>query len=144
MDALPCVRVLLVRLLREVQPQAKRFELVHAPPDHYTLRIRLPGDVTKDIILAHQLVERSPRISAAWRSLRQNLESELVQQRTSRAADRSRATRFRGTRLRSCSVCDGPITGGDSVIVRRARILHRGCDPLNRPAAAAANGSSPR
>jgi hypothetical protein len=119
-------------ILRQLRADAALVELVDAPPDHYTLRIGLPDDVSKTIILTRDLVERAQASAVAFRSLRLVLKAELVQQRARRAVHQARTARSEARAQRVCPECRDAIAGSDLVVVRKARFLHRRCDPLNR------------
>lgn len=136
MDALESLRGFLVVVLHQLRPDAELTELTAAPPDHYTLRIGLPpGDVSKEVVLARELVERAQSNVAAFRSFRLILTGHLARHRARRAVDDARAARHGTTALRICPECHAPIAGSDVVVVRRARYLHRACDPRSsRPA----------
>ena len=69
-------------LLREIEPTARLLDFIKAPADHYTLRVEIPGQISKTVILARPLIEDALSRPAAHRSLRLILRSEVLQQRS--------------------------------------------------------------
>src|SRR5262249_38302641 len=116
-------------LLRDIRPTARLVDFLEAPPDHYTLRVEIPGEVGKTVILARQLIENALSRPAALRSLRLILRSEVLKQHSLKAVGDVRATRSEidTTVLGTCAICGDPVTLGERVVVRHAQVLHGRC-----------------
>ena len=112
-----------------MRPEAELTELVAAPWHRYTLRVGLPGEVTKSLIPSRALLDRARTSPSASLSVLLALRSEVAQQQARPATERSREVRVQTRAWRNCPVCHEPILGTDLVVVRRARFLHRRCDP---------------
>jgi hypothetical protein len=121
--------VFVASLLREIQPSARLLEFIDGPPEHYTVRVQLAGEMGKMLILARRLVEDATCRPAALRSLRLLLRGEVAQQRAGRAVDNASATRAEvdTTVIGTCGACAEPVTLAERILVRRARILHARC-----------------
>lgn len=134
MDASDASREFVVELLLRIYPSAQLIEFRQVPSDHYTLRISIPGEIGKSIIVAQTLVDRAPTTPAACRSLEFLFRSELLQQRSRRAQDASRERRAAAEeRLASvgadriCAACGQAIQVRDRMVVRQARLFHAVC-----------------
>jgi hypothetical protein len=116
-------------LLKQIHPSANLASCIDWPPEHYTLRIEIPNESGKSLILSKRLVEAALTRPAALQSLRLILRSEVLKQRAQQAvaAARSRRAEVQMTMLGICSACSRPITVQERAVVRRAQILHRGC-----------------
>jgi hypothetical protein len=120
-------------MLREIQPSAHLLEFAEGPPDHYTVRIEVPGEVGKTLILTRRLVEDATVRPAALRSLRLLLRSEVLQQRARRLLSDSSAicAQTDTTVIGTCGVCGEPVTMAERILVRRANMLHARCTQVN-------------
>ena len=131
-DAGP-LQVLVRELLHDLQPDADLVEFLDSPPEHYTVRIALPGQLGKTLILSRRLLEAARVNPVALRSVRLLLRTEVSQQQTSRAVEHARETRASGPATRpaigTCDICETPIRVHDRVVVRRARVAHARCLP---------------
>jgi hypothetical protein len=134
-DAFAAAYDLVLRILKTVGPTASLRELHVEPPDHYTIRIDLPGEIGKTLIVTRQMVDLASVNRAALRSLELLLRSAVLRQRSHRAIDagqtgaglRPPAAETR-TLVRACEECGKPITLRDRLVVREARLFHRECD----------------
>jgi len=116
---------LLEQLLREIAPSARLLTLLGTPPDHYTLRIGVPGRPPRALILAREMVERAATTPAALRALRGTLSAHLGAVGTG-----FRPRGYRGTRIppdTPCTVCGRPIREWERPAVKHARIMHARC-----------------
>ena len=120
-------------LLRDLQPDAQLAQFLDVPPDHYTVRISIPGGLGKTLILSRRLLEAALVNPVALRSVRLLLRTELAQQQTSRVMEQARETRasrpIAQAAIGMCDVCQTPIKVHDRVVVRRARVAHARCLP---------------
>lgn len=118
-------------VLRELQPTSRLAEFIESPPEHYTLRVEIPGEISKRLILARRLIEDALSRPAALRSLRLILRSEVLQPRSRKTVGDARATRAEvdTTVLGTCALCAGPVTLAERVVVRHAQVLHGRCWP---------------
>jgi len=118
-------RPLLEQLLREIAPSARLVTLLGAPPDHYTLRITVPGRPTRALIVNRETVEHAATNPVALRALRGTLTTHLG------AVGPANVVRgYRGTRIppdTPCTVCGQPIREGERPAVKHARIMHARC-----------------
>src|SRR5262249_8962195 len=86
-------RLLVQQLLHEIAPKSRLIESLDAPPNHYTLGIKVPEEIDKALmILSKRLVDHASTNPAALRSLRLMLRSEVLQQRSGYATGEARAT----------------------------------------------------
>jgi len=131
-DAGP-LQVLVRELLHDLQPDADLVEFLDSPPEHYTVRIALPGQLGKTLILSRRLLEAARVNPVALRSVRLLLRTELSQQQTSRALERAREARASRAVIEGpigiCDICEKPIRIHDRVVVRQARVAHARCLP---------------
>jgi hypothetical protein len=115
----------LEQLLRQVAPLAQLVALVDAPGGHYTLRIRVPGQPPRQVIVNREMVEHAETNPAALRALRATLTTQL-----GLAGPANVIRGYRGTRIppdTPCTVCGLPIREGERPAVKHARIMHARC-----------------
>lgn len=130
-------------LLREIQPTARLAEFAEFPPGHYTLRVEVPGEIGKTLILARRLIEDATTRPPALRSLRFVLRSEVLRQHSHRAVSGARAVRAEVDRtvIGTCPMCGHPATPGERVVVRRAQVIHARCWRPDTPGGAPPAGT---
>jgi hypothetical protein len=126
---------LVVLLLARLRPDARLAEFVAAPPDHYTLRIDLPDDVGKTLVISRHIVDRAGTVSAAYRSLLLLLRGAVLRESSRRSLSRAEAARGRqpsppGMLGQVCDACGTPLTLQDRLVVRQARLRHARCAEL--------------
>jgi hypothetical protein len=115
----------LEQLLREIAPSARLLTLLGTPPDHYTLRIEVPGRASRALIVARETVERAATNPAALRALRGTLTAHLGP-----VGPANVVRGYRGTRIppdTPCTVCGQPIREWERPAVKQARIMHARC-----------------
>jgi hypothetical protein len=117
----------LEELLRKMAPTATLRAVLDAPPDHYTLEIRVPGRPSLSLIVNRGMLESAETNPAALRALRGMLTAQL-----GLAGPANVMRGYRGTRIppdTPCTVCGLPIREGERPAVKRARIMHARCVP---------------
>jgi hypothetical protein len=129
-------RELVLLLLARIRPDACLADFVAAPPDHYTLRIDLPDDVGKTLVISRHIVDRATSVPAAHRSLVLLLRGAVLRQSSRRSIGRAHAARavdrppVPGLLGQLCDQCGTPLTLQDRLVVRQARLRHARCaDP---------------
>lgn len=115
----------LEQLLGKMAPTARLQTVLGAPPDHYTLGIRVPGRPPLSLIVNRAMLENAETNPAALRALRGMLTVQL-----GLAGPANVMRGYRGTRIppdTPCTVCGLPIREGERPAVKRARIMHARC-----------------
>src|SRR5262245_7796683 len=131
-DAAPA-RELVLELLRRINPEAALAEFHASPPAHYALRVDLPDEVGKTLILYRRSVDRARRSPTACRSLELVLRSAVLIQEAHRSIDRAIQAGARSWAMtkmassRPCDMCAAPIRPDDHITVHRGRLVHQRC-----------------
>jgi hypothetical protein len=115
----------LEELLRKITPTARLLALLGEPPDHYTLRIGVPGRPPRALILNAGMVEQAETNPAALRALRGALAAQLGP-----VGPTNVPRGYRGSRIppdTPCTVCGEPIREWERPAVKHARIMHARC-----------------
>ena len=113
------------QLLRQIAPSARLVALLGEPVGHYTLRIRVPGQPPRPLIVNREMVEHAGTNPAALRALRGTLTTQL-----GLVGPANVIRGYRGTRIlpdTPCTVCGQPIREGERPAVKHARIMHARC-----------------
>jgi hypothetical protein len=126
MSPVPSLERFVRDLLRDLHGDAELVELAAGPPDHYTLRIALPGETSKAVILARRLVDPAPTTPAARHALEVTLLDELLPRRPRGTRETVQERRAALQARRLCPVCQTPI-GSEHGVRRQARLLHGRC-----------------
>ena len=121
-------------LLQRVSPEARLTEMFVGPPDHYTIRVDLPGTIGKMLIVSRTVVDRAPVNAAALRSLELVLRSAVLRERSHRAIDEGHTGASLApppaemqTLAQACDRCGRPISLRDPVVLRQGQLFHRRC-----------------
>jgi hypothetical protein len=112
-------------LLRKITPAARLLELLGVPPDHYTLRIEVPGRPPRALIVNVAMVEQAETNPVALRALRGMLAAQLGP-----VGPANVPRGYRGSRIppdTPCTVCGQPIREWERPAVKHARIMHARC-----------------
>jgi hypothetical protein len=125
MEPMPLERFLR-DLLRGVHGDAQLVEFAAGPPDHYTLRIALPGEPSKTLILARRLVDPASTTPAARHALEVTLLNELLPRRPGGVRETVQERRAALQARRRCPACQTPI-GSEHGVGRAAGLLHVRC-----------------
>jgi hypothetical protein len=118
-------RPFLEDLLRKITPTARLLAVLGEPPDHYTLRIDVPGRPPRAMIINREMVEQAEANPAALRALRGALAAHLGP-----VGPTNVPRGYRGSRIppdTPCTVCEEPIREWERPAVKQARIMHARC-----------------
>jgi hypothetical protein len=126
MGPVPSIERFVRDLLLDLRADAELLELAAGPPDHYTLRISLPGEPSKALILARRLVDPAPTTPAARHALEVTLLDELLPRRPRGTRETVQERRAALQARRLCPVCQTPI-GSEHGVRRQTRLLHGRC-----------------
>src|SRR5262245_22300406 len=129
----PQILSLVLSVLVELHPETQILECTPIPGDRYAIRLEIPREVGKAVLIPRRLLERALVDPSARRTVRNVVRTAARLLRSQRAISDSRASRAT-ERLRTwtgprCAACDGSLFAEDPVMLELDVRKHLACPP---------------
>jgi hypothetical protein len=126
---------LVVALLIEVRSEVQAVECELRPLDRYAVLVRISGEISKEVLLPRQMLERALVNPTALRSVRNLLRASVEILRSQRTLSTLRETRYRVELEASswtgprCERCGGALFVEEPIVVQGGVRRHMACPP---------------
>jgi hypothetical protein len=136
MAPLDAVRKMITGMLADMTPDARLTELADSPDARwYTVRVEIPGTISKDFVVPKALVLSARSDPAARRAIWNVLRVEIRMQRSRVAIEMSREmlAGIERAEVMICPRCSVPIAPDESVRFEHGEVFHLECNEKGQP-----------
>jgi signal transduction histidine kinase/ActR/RegA family two-component response regulator len=120
------VRELVTELLQEIGPSATLVDVSETPPDEYSIRVDLPGEVGKAIVLPRPVLDRAVIDLDARATVKRLLRAQALILRTQVNLNDARETLASSRSGVRCMVCSQVIPPGEAIVLQ-GKAAHPSC-----------------